>query len=461
MKKLKKFIIPCLFLFILSARLVWAVPIEDAGFDSGASIGQSAGYFEQTPETYEDAVYNQPPKDASLQRYVSTVGTSAMSLVICGFRGCGTDQNGLTDGGAAGLLAKSISFLYSVEPASSVEYLADLGSNLNFVPKARAQGMGFYAFSPVLSLWKFARNICYLLLTIVFVITGFMIMFRTKLNPQTVISIQNSIPRLVVALILVTFSYAIAGLMIDLGHLITRIIAKALQEQGLIATSSSGGLNPSGVLNNLLNADVFTLINPLRDMDKLVREIGQTTVGAEGLPAGLSTLTVRLVFWIAGFFIMFKIFFALLMPYVTIILGVIFGPFQILFGSILGGGGGVGNWIKQLLAGIMVFPVTFAMLAIAAVIKGYTAPTLYGPHIEWGLKEATYKVLWYPATIGNWGGAAAQLVSFGILFSIPQVATIVQQALKYQPPQWSAAAMTEIKTAGGRIPVIGGLFKGM
>ena len=42
-----------------------------------------------------------------------------------------------------------------------------------------------------------------------------MIMFRSKLNPQTSVSIQLALPKIVVSLILVTFSYAfIAWLLI-------------------------------------------------------------------------------------------------------------------------------------------------------------------------------------------------------------------------------------------------------
>ena len=53
-------------------------------------------------------------------------------------------------------------------------------------------------------------------MVIILIAAGFMIMFRVKINPQTVVSLQTMIPKLVITLLLVTFSYAIAGLVIDM-----------------------------------------------------------------------------------------------------------------------------------------------------------------------------------------------------------------------------------------------------
>jgi len=50
-------------------------------------------------------------------------------------------------------------------------------------------------------------------------------MFRAKINPQTVISVENSLPKIVVALLLITFSFPIAGFLIDLTYISIGIIA--------------------------------------------------------------------------------------------------------------------------------------------------------------------------------------------------------------------------------------------
>ena len=62
---------------------------------------------------------------------------------------------------------------------------------------------------------KAFRNFAYVLITLLFIIMGLMIMFRVKIDPRTVVSFQSALPKIIMALILVTFSYAIVGLLID------------------------------------------------------------------------------------------------------------------------------------------------------------------------------------------------------------------------------------------------------
>lgn len=372
------------------------------------------------------------------------------------------------EGGAISVIAGLMGTLYSVQPASSVEYLADVGQNFGLVPKAYAQGVGWQAFSPVLSLWKTFRNIAYLAFIIIFVVIGFMIMFRKKIDPQTVISVQNALPKIVVTLILITFSYAIAGFIIDSGQLATRIIGNLLVKGDFLGTSPLG---PEASLKDLLSSNIFKLINPLRNVDELVRGLGEVGVGPieviEKIPL-LGNLTIKAVFWIAGFFIMFKIFFALIGPYVGIVLSVVFAPLQLLLGAIPGTQGGLGGWLKNLLANVLVFPVTFAMLCMAAIFKSgpqlsecFPTPSsaFLGPGAEWCTRAEEVIIPWAPATIGNWGKVAGHLISFGILFTIPKVVQMVQSALEIKPSPWGEAAAEEIRGAVGKVPLLGSIVK--
>src|SRR3989344_3291443 len=115
----------------------------------------------------------------------------------------------LPSGGALGGLSNVMMAMYTNPPTSTHEYLADLGTNLGIIQPVFAQvgGSGNGVIEPVLKMWQISRNLAYFLFVIVFLVTGFMIMFRAKINPQTVISIQVALPGLIVGLILVTFSY--------------------------------------------------------------------------------------------------------------------------------------------------------------------------------------------------------------------------------------------------------------
>lgn len=68
----------------------------------------------------------------------------------------------------------------------------------------------------------------YVFSTIIFLIIGIMIILRVKVSPQAVITIQSAVPQIITTLILVTFSYAIAGLVIDLANIIQAIVVAML-----------------------------------------------------------------------------------------------------------------------------------------------------------------------------------------------------------------------------------------
>lgn len=120
-----------------------------------------------------------------------------------------------------GQVSNLISMTYINPPASGVYWVTNTLQNAGFIPQSyAAEGMGFAMIKPLMNLWKIFRDIAYLVIVIILIAIGFMIMFRTKINPQTVISVENSLPKVVVALLLITFSFAIAGFLIDLMYLV-------------------------------------------------------------------------------------------------------------------------------------------------------------------------------------------------------------------------------------------------
>jgi len=118
---------------------------------------------------------------------------------------------------------------YVNPPASGIYWAYSGLQNAGFVPKTYAtEGIGFAAIKPFMNIWKVFRDISYMLLVLVLIAIGFMIMFRAKINPQTVISVENSLPKIVVALLLITFSFPIAGFLIDLMYVMILLIISIL-----------------------------------------------------------------------------------------------------------------------------------------------------------------------------------------------------------------------------------------
>src|SRR3989344_5840422 len=195
------------------------------------------------------------------------------------------ETNTITQGkGALNATAGLVAGLYSTPPASGVGYFAQKIQDFNPVKPAYAQeGVGFSALSPVQPLWTIFRNASYVGFVIVFVIMGFMIMFRAHISPQAVATVQDSIPRIVVALILVTFSYALAGLMIDLMFLIINIAINLFAQSGFIlADEASRVIFDKSIIGVIVDAwpDIFGMTaNALKDLIDDVITFGGDIVG--------------------------------------------------------------------------------------------------------------------------------------------------------------------------------------
>ena len=74
-------------------------------------------------------------------------------------------------------------------------------------------------------IWQKTRNIAYMAYVVVVIAIGFMIMFRNKIGGQTMVTVGNSIPQLVLGIFLVTFSFAIVGLMLDMGKVAIGVVS--------------------------------------------------------------------------------------------------------------------------------------------------------------------------------------------------------------------------------------------
>ncbi|MBI3070324.1 MAG: hypothetical protein HYY87_03410, partial [Candidatus Levybacteria bacterium] len=119
-------------------------------------------------------------------------------------------------GGAIGLMGNLIALTYT-PPLRTGDYFSYLAQNFGIAKPAyaQAQGIGFKGLEPLMGLWIAFRNIVYLAFVLVFVVIGVAIMLRVKIDPRTVMTIENQIPKIIVGLLLVTFSFAIAGFLID------------------------------------------------------------------------------------------------------------------------------------------------------------------------------------------------------------------------------------------------------
>lgn len=339
---------------------------------------------------------------------------------------------GLNGGGAIADMGGLIAKLYQ-PPASSVEYFAYLKQNLGLTSPAYAQqGTGYQGLRPIMEIWSRFRDATYMIYILLFVITGLLIMFRVKISPQAVVSIQSSLPRLLVLLILITLSYAIAGLMIDLMYVVMFLLynlfpptSSSFTLQGALDKNT----NVIGLFWNIPGAG-WSIVNSAADtINGIVNGIigdaggGLTAVGFKGF-LGLSAQGISwLIFSIAILFALFRLFFVLLKAYIWVLVMVIFGPFMLLSAA-LPGSKGISGWIRGLLANLAVFPATLTMFLIGSALagKGSAGPGWVAPFIG-----------------GSTSGGIMPLVALGIILVTPTVAQMMNDVFKPPPFPYGAA----------------------
>ncbi|MEN9406549.1 MAG: hypothetical protein RLZ12_833, partial [Bacillota bacterium] len=83
--------------------------------------------------------------------------------------------------------------------------------------KVYAQGEGrfnnLFGADLAYMLWKTFRNMAYGLVSVFLVVIGIFIMLRKKTDPKTVLTLQAALPKVVISLVLITFSFAIGATM--------------------------------------------------------------------------------------------------------------------------------------------------------------------------------------------------------------------------------------------------------
>ncbi len=345
------------------------------------------------------------------------------------------------------LSTNMIAGLYKNPPANTGIWLADVTSNFGLIPKTYAQGIGFSSLSGLLPLWKASRNIAYSLLIIVLLIIGLMIMFRSKIDPRTVISIQSALPRIIITLILITFSYPIAALMIDLLYLLMFFgidqvasavkLGKSVSEiQGEFAAGGGlgwiwGPIPTEFWLAEGVGALLLILAVPLKGGAVIAKMLGKLgTVGtlAGGSAKAASVLTggtgiLLLLVLIAFFFAILRIFFMLLTAYINIIIAIIFAPIWLLGQAVPGQNQfQFMPWIKNMLANIIVFPATAVLLLLANAVA-----TVFKP----GFGNAG---VWTPPLLPAFGDEMMEIIiGLGFALLIPQLVMTIKKMFAAKP----------------------------
>lgn len=403
-------------------------------------------------------------------------------------------------GGAFGTMNRFIATLQT-PPASGIEYIAQVKDNFLGKP-AYAQGVGFQGLQFLLPLWRGFRNVIYVISTIIFVVIGIMIMLRVKISPQAVITVQSAIPKLISTLILVTFSYAIAGLVIDLANFIQALIVAILFSvkgvgltDNLFPTGGYGSGFP--ILSDMGNviSSIFGsfskwfnfkhLSNPdLRDMQMLTYRavpgwlslmmlgglLGSIVLGfinggagavfggsagtwptdlfgrfAGGAIGGLvGGILVPIILCIIVSIWLIKLYFGLLKCYFTLIFKIVLGPLEIAMGAFPNAKMGFSSWIMDVGSNMAVFPVIGIFLVLLNLLVDATSVSSYGS--SGGIWSQN---VWAPSLISAGGispsilGGAIGLAGLAMLSKLPSL--VPEFIFKIKPSPFGVAIGENLK----------------
>lgn len=330
---------------------------------------------------------------------------------------------------------------------SGVNYLSNKLYNYNIIPEAKAQGFGYTALNPVQKYWSGARDIAYALTVLVVVVFAFMIMFRIKISPQVVISVQSSLPKVFGALILITFSYAIAGFMIDLMYVIGGVFA-LLIKTGQFSTQDITAIykdifpsNQTGMyfLFHMMWYAIFFLIATLINMIAVTVSFGQFLPGT-----AFSIISILLVVWILilALWYTFKATWVLIKTLISVYINIITAPLQFALGVFVPSMG-FGMWFKKIMADLLVFPVTGLFMFFAwrlmwlsysfglkAIANENILARIIELLVDWiGTDANLFDTLWVPEILGfgqTTSGFLVLLMSFGIIAAVPKVPDILK-----------------------------------
>ncbi|OGM21152.1 hypothetical protein A2714_03045 [Candidatus Woesebacteria bacterium RIFCSPHIGHO2_01_FULL_38_9] len=356
-------------------------------------------------------------------------------------------------------LAQVINNTVSNNPISGIGYIQNKLSQFHLIPQAEAQGFGFSTLSPIQEIWKAIRNIAYFLLVIAFVAISFMVMFRLKISPQTVITIQSAIPRMIFVLLLITFSYAIAGFVIDLSFVSVGLLA--------VAADSVSSLSAVELYTKLIGGHpmitMFLIVNTYITAYTII----PLTVGVLSVTMAVPALFIQGIIFlvIIAFFILIwlRILWTWIKTFINIVLLIVFGPIIIL-GGIFPNTGGFGSWLRDLVAQVAVFPGIIAMFFLAHFIFwssfNATNPGIFET-IFTGLNTVN---LLNPYGIQSLGGSGTIhlpgfdlgtginfgfIVAIGILALVPNIANIIQSLISKRPFGYGSAIGAAIMTGVG------------
>lgn len=378
------------------------------GIDPGSYNAQGASVDQQKPVSHGfppfrliSAIYQNPPNMETMGALAYTVNKNLLGVTTALAMNCGDPNN------------RTPSPNGRTKPGDFYDEAAFPANTANVACPGRIR------LNPMYPIWEVVRDIAYVTVVLILVIFGVMVMFRSKIDPRTVITVQSAIPRLAIGLVAIAFSYIIASLAVDIGQVglaavgqfFNRIAALGLP----IEKSGGGALSP------------FPYFDTLRGFnDKLSLNYDYTNIP-------LVPSVIGLIAWM----IIFQVFFALVTNYAQIFVKVALGPLVIALGIIPGQSDALAKWFKGLLANALVFPGIYFIVNIIVYIDTFV------------------NSLYLPSPLND---DVKGFVMLGLFVIATKVPAVIEEFLGTQQSGGVSRAGADVSQMARKIPVVGTFF---
>lgn len=286
---------------------------------------------------------------------------------------------------------------YIEEKATAVVNLGDVKAQSYYYP-----GTGYDLLQPIQGFWGWSVNIVFGFLTVLIIIVAIGIMFRSKLGGAQVVTLQNAIPSIAMAMILVPLSYAISGLFIDAITLGTNVTHQFLlgegsparevyvqrntifdpnkygfgnvPDRGLYADDSRVSwlltwkyINTSDEINDVTETGINEIGSEsvLNFVDKVISLIDPSRTTADWLGT-LINFIIQLALFISGL----RIFMALIKKYIYLVLYPVASPF--IFATVALPGRGTSmimDYVNTMLSAAVTFIAAYALTLLTMIIS--------------------------------------------------------------------------------------------
>ncbi len=246
-------------------------------------------------------------------------------------------------------------------PVNLAFWWNDNVARIPFAEKALAADVTYSGpmLNVILVVWKAVRDIAYGIMAIVMLVIGFMIITKKKIGAQVAVTAQLAIPKIITALILITFSYPIGALGVSAAYVmqgnandvVSRIDWGSDYIKNGFATNSEWSLG--------------RIIAVFYDLNFFIGS------GVVSLIIIIVSCIIALVLWILAFL-------KLVMVYIKLLFSIITSPITFAIGAIPGQEATTAKWFKQFIARALSLPVVVFVIHISwalswkAITVGFT-----------------------------------------------------------------------------------------